>query len=919
MTASRLIPSKEPSASEARLVEVLDAYLAAAEEGRAPKREELLAEHAELAEKLETCLASLEFIRQASLSATPLVLAPMAGDADDADPGLGDLGDFRILREVGRGGMGVVYEALQRSLNRRVALKVLPFVAAMDPTQLRRFHTEALAAAQLHHTNIVPVYSVGCERGVHYYAMQFIEGQTLAQVIAERRQREAEASPPARPGSPGTRQVSTGSDGPVRSGSPDPAVIADRRPPVSVEYKANGSATPASRSREFFRLVASLGIQVAEAIDYAHRVGIVHRDIKPANLLLDAGGNLWITDFGLARLQDDAGLTMTGDLLGTLRYMSPEQALGRRGYLDHRTDVYSLGVTLYELITLEPAFEGRDRGELMRRIADEEPRSLRKLNDTTPRELETIVLKAMAKEPAGRYRSAQELAEDLRMFLEHKPIRARRPTLFERAAKWARRHTATIGAVVAILTVTVLALLVNAILVAREQRQTAAALKLAESRSRLARNAVDKMYTRVAEQWLVDQPGLRPVQRELLEDALAFYQEFARERGQDRESRIDSAVALRRVGEIADALNTHEQIERIYLQVIELLGDIPDGPFDGPRRREESAAVHVKLARHYRVDGQITQAERHYTLALEIYRALALQHPDRIEYQGEQGRCLMGLGGTYFDSGRSDEAERLTIRARQIYESLMLRPEARAQSIQGLKSVNHNLGLFYCAADRFSEAEHCYARAVEFSGQSLRDSPMSPKLKHDHASDMGGLAEALGYQGKWLEAERVLREAIRIQEPLAAELPERSEFREDLARSLSQLGGVLQQLGHLAEAESVLRRSIGALRELIDGAPKLINRRVVIALVLIRLADCERDQGRFEASKGLLAEASSHVRIAMEINPLDPSLKELRVKIDSLMQARDLPQTAAAAISGPTEHPMPTAKKEVNPTRPPKP
>ncbi len=194
MTASRVTESKPTTASEVRLVEVLDAYMAAAQEGRAPTRDELLAEHPELAEDLEACLASLEFIGRASLAAPPVVFDSPSAEAGEGEPGIGDLGDFRLVAEIGRGGMGVVYEAVQRSLNRRVALKVLPFAAAMDPTQLRRFQTEALAAAQLHHTHIVPVYSVGCERGVHYYAMQFIEGQTLAQAIAERKlARDSEA------------------------------------------------------------------------------------------------------------------------------------------------------------------------------------------------------------------------------------------------------------------------------------------------------------------------------------------------------------------------------------------------------------------------------------------------------------------------------------------------------------------------------------------------------------------------------------------------------------------------------------------------------------------------------------------------------------------------------------------------------
>jgi serine/threonine protein kinase len=186
--------------------------------------------------------------------------------------------------------------------------------------------------------------------------------------------------------------------------------------------------------------VAELGIQAAEALDHAHALGVVHRDVKPANLLLDGRGGLWVTDFGLAQIQSDARLTMTGDLVGTLRYMSPEQALAKRVVVDHRTDVYSLGATLYELLTLEPAYAGSDRQELMRQIAFEEPRRPRAINKAVPAELETIVLKAMEKNPADRYATARELAEDLRRWLDDQPIQARRPGLVARAQKWSRRH-----------------------------------------------------------------------------------------------------------------------------------------------------------------------------------------------------------------------------------------------------------------------------------------------------------------------------------------------------------------------------------------------------------------------------------------------------------------------------------------------
>ena len=358
------------------------------------------------------------------------------------------LGDFRIVREVGRGGMGVVYEAEQLSLGRRVALKVLSFASALDPRQLQRFRTEAQAAAQLHHTNIVPVYAVGCERGVHFYAMQLIDGQTLAEVIR------------------GVRRLS-GLE--AADGCPTGPAVAETDGPLAAL-----STVRSAQGRAYFATVADLGVQAALALDHAHQVGVVHRDVKPANLLVDGRGGLWVTDFGLAHVRGDVQLTLTGDLVGTLRYMSPEQALGRPAVIDHRTDVYSLGATLYELLTLEPAYGGTDRQELLRRIATDDPRPPRRVNRAVPAELETIVLKAMAKSPEDRYPSARELADDLGRFLRHEPIRARRPSAAQVARKWARRHRTLVlaagGGVVLALTVAVLVLAAkNAEVRAREE------------------------------------------------------------------------------------------------------------------------------------------------------------------------------------------------------------------------------------------------------------------------------------------------------------------------------------------------------------------------------------------------------------------------------------------------------------------
>jgi serine/threonine protein kinase/Flp pilus assembly protein TadD len=398
------------TSSDAAFAELVEELTALFQGGREFDVEAYLREHAEHAGRLRDLLPALQMLGELCESAAGAAASP--GPLPEVCPA-GTLGDFRVVREVGRGGMGIVYEAVQVSLGRRVALKVLPFASTLDVKQLQRFKNEAQAAAGLHHTHIVPVFATGCERGVHYYAMQFIDGQTVAALIAGLR-----AGPAAQPLSPA--DVPTGPDLPTL--------------PV-----AAASTQPSLRGQAFFRTAATLGVQAAEALEHAHQLGVIHRDIKPANLLVDGRGHLWVTDFGLAHCQSQAGLTQTGDLVGTLRYMSPEQALASR-VVDQRTDVYSLGATLYELLTLAPAFAGSDRQELLRRIAFDEPWPPRRQNKAIPAELETIVLKAMEKNPAERYGTAQALADDLERWLKDEPIRARRPSVVQRLRRWSRRH-----------------------------------------------------------------------------------------------------------------------------------------------------------------------------------------------------------------------------------------------------------------------------------------------------------------------------------------------------------------------------------------------------------------------------------------------------------------------------------------------
>ncbi len=566
----------QPDLDDPRMVAALDEYLAELEAGNKPDRRAFLSRHAAIAGALTECLDGMEALHtdvknsefgRNSCSSSPHSSAhsPLTPDWQPGAP----LGDYRIVREIGRGGMGVVYEAEQLSLGRRIALKVLPFALTLDPRQLQRFKNEARAAAQLHHQHIVPVYAVGSERGVHFYAMQYIEGQSLGEVIHDL-QRQAKSKNSVAPSASAVGEASANSPRADRAATTGPYVhrVEESAPETAIKPIGALATSFSANSNGFYRSAARLGIQAAEALQHAHEYGVVHRDIKPGNLMVDAHGNLWVTDFGLAQFQTDAGLTQTGDLLGTLRYMSPEQAGGQRFALDHRTDIYSLGATLYELLTLHPPFEAGDRQTLLNQILNEEPYLPRTHRKSIPIELETIILKAMAKSASDRYGSAREFADDLKRFLENEPIRARRATAAQRARKWAQRHPSVVWAAVLLGLLTAGGSLIGAELLRREQKKTQDAYQLteaayrgekqrareAEEEYRLARDAVDGMF-KLCEEELADKPFLDGLRRRLLQDYfLVYYQKLIEQRRDDPEAQAQLSANRERVSEILDNL-----------------------------------------------------------------------------------------------------------------------------------------------------------------------------------------------------------------------------------------------------------------------------------------------------------------------------------------------------------------------------
>jgi formylglycine-generating enzyme required for sulfatase activity/serine/threonine protein kinase len=409
--------------------------------------------------------------RPARVVAAPETLEAVAGPP----PALARLGDFRILREVGRGGMGVVYEAEQVSLGRHVALKVLPQKWLGDAQTRTRFAREAKAAARLHHTNIVPVFGVGEQDGMPYYVMQFIRGLGLDQVLEELKRlqpgghvangpwaRRHVGDVPRTDVSPAdtARSLLTGQFVPGAENAPAATATAPTSAAGNVldpfSLPSSSVALPgtapgsAPKALTYWQSLARIGFQVADALAYAHKQGVLHRDIKPSNLLLDSGGTVWITDFGLAKADDQPNLTHTGDLLGTLRYLPPEAFEGKA---DARGDVYALGLTLYELLCLRPAFDERERNRLIKQVTAAEPARLDRRNRAVPRDLVTIVHKAIARDPAHRYQTPAEMAEDLKRFVEDRPVRARRVSGAEKLWRWCRRNPLPAGLVAGIVLV----------------------------------------------------------------------------------------------------------------------------------------------------------------------------------------------------------------------------------------------------------------------------------------------------------------------------------------------------------------------------------------------------------------------------------------------------------------------------------
>jgi eukaryotic-like serine/threonine-protein kinase len=751
--------------------------------------------------------------------ADPTYAEEQAMDATLVIPGSGRAvaPGYTLLAELGRGGMGVVYKARQIGLNRTVALKMILAGSHAGSAELARFRTEAEAIARLQHPNIIHVYEIGEHAGLPYFSLEYCDGGSL-------------------------------------------------------DKKLKGTPLP---PREAARLVQALAL----GIQAAHEKGILHRDLKPANVLLTKDGVPKITDFGLARKIDEAGLTASGAILGTPSYMAPEQAGGKTKEICPATDVYGLGAILYECLTGKAPFKAATLVETLQLVLKNEAASAVSLNPRVPRDLAAVVEKCLEKNPKQRYPTSAELARDLGRVLAGEPVHARRATGPERLLKWARRHP-TAAALIVVSAAAFLSLLVGgwwsaASLGAAAERE-ADQRRRAEAHLAKAVEAVERMLTEVGAVELADVPHLGPVRKKLLLDAKAFYDAFLQERADDPAFRFFAGRAFSRLGDIQAMLEESTPAERSYQQARELL----EGPAaEAEQRRElgrvlnnlgvllkglvgrtseseralqEALALRLRVAEessgnaedrqavaasYYnlgtvlaRLPGQRKRAQEAYAKASTIQEALAAAQPDQLDFQRDRARTLNNLG-ILLSTSDSKAAEQELLRAMAVYETVVAKhPGVPGYQRELAKSCN-NLANLLRGRGRVQPAEETYERARKLLHRLVLDFQTVPIYRQELAGVYGNLGLLFDETARPDEAFEAYGEALTLRQTLAENLPQVADYQDGLAKAHLDLGSSLERRYRLVEAERHYRQAVALMRSIASvGARPLYHSDQGLAL-----------------------------------------------------------------------------------------
>jgi serine/threonine protein kinase len=859
----------EHSDAASEVERIVDDFADRCARGESPDIETFIANHPAWAEQLREILPLIVAMDDCNTSST-------AADLPDDR----ELGDYHLLRQIGRGGMGVVYEARQVSLDRRVALKILPATAGVTGRQQMRFELESRAAARLHHSNIVPVFGVGDHNGQKYYVMQLIDGCGLDEVINVLRHRrslsesgnreqaaESERSAMVAAAASFLLSDSTHADGSRSRLTPaPPAAAAD-----------TGLSDRQRTSSGYLRNITSVGIQIADALHYAHTQGVLHRDVKPSNLMLDADGQVWIMDFGLAKDRDSHDLTRTGDVVGTLRYMAPERF---RGESDARSDVYSLGLTLYELMLLQPAFQAVDRARLIQQLTSESPPRPRRVCRGFPRDLETIVLKAIEHSPNRRYATAAELRDDLQRYLEGRTIRARRAAPVDHIIKWMLREP-----VVATLTITVLLTMLVGLagiswqwreavaargdaeqnFVAANQQRTAAneARQIAEDNEQAAHaslrraiQAVDAMLTSVARVELNGVPRMDRVRQELLTEALTILQQLLTESPDSELLQFETAKAYSRVADIYQLLGSYLEAEQSFERALTLLEQLA-ATSDAPQYRYQLATTLNHRAQLANLVGD-GSAEDWLKQALAIRTEVVSQEPRNLQWRLALAGDKTDLATELSRKRRYQDADPIFRDAIGLCESLLQQDAQSIETLIQLATSYTNHGNLMRRVSRHSAAHELYAQGLDIRRALVAAHPDRPDLLEDLAISYNNLGFLERLRRRRPQAIALYQKSLQLREQLTSNHPDVPSYRKRLAFACAVLARITRDAD---QKEALLRRAFELRLRLTEEFPRNPEHWNDLSLAYGKLSDLLTD-GQRDAERDELADqlAEAHER-----------------------------------------------------------
>ncbi|MEM8733807.1 MAG: serine/threonine-protein kinase [Planctomycetota bacterium] len=709
-----------------------------------------------------------------------------------------------MIDEIGRGGMGIVYTATDTSLDRTVAIKLLPMAAMLEPVFIDRFRAEARAAASLNHPNIVPVYSIGEDSGIHYYAMQRIEGSSLDQRIATHRS-------------------------------------AQSRPPTNSALKQFAN--------------------IADALQQAHELGIVHRDIKPSNLILGNDGKLWVADFGLARVQGaEQGLTCSGDRVGTMRYMSPEQATGRSELIDHRTDVYSLGATLYELLSGEAAVLGDEGPALLQKISQTQPAKLRKLRPDLPRDLFIVVEKAMAKHKDDRYESAVQFANDLRRVASGQPVSTQLVSPMVITGRWLAARPKLVSALFITGLITTLAISTGTYMVNR---------MISDAADR-TRSSLAKLHT-LEQDETIDQlaaiPGAEDIRNNLITRRISYYQDFVARHEGDRQLAGERARAYKRLGTLLEeqgdtsaALECHLNSEALYDSLV-AIQEIGEGHWLD--RIHNANQLALALSRSSQSEAALNQLEPWLQVLRDADRTAPLTGEALLHYgltENNFGSIRQKLGPA------SSEIQTVFEASINAFKKLLVEDAQDEEAIRGLGVATHNMGTHLSATGQseaasamFEDALRCQLALAERTQRPLR---ASMDLMATYIS-MGNMHLQ---DKKTALARASFEEAAKVGRLLVGVAPRVSSYKRDLAVALCNLGMSSYRSGDSTSARKQLDDSIALYKELLIEFPNHPGLESSLAIAMNNEGIILQHLGRNTDAESAFVEAASLLENAAPIH-----------------------------------------------------